>query len=38
MAYIDRWLDRLTKLVAFMAQQPNESIDHSLQDDCNEYD
>jgi hypothetical protein len=37
MALIDKWLTRLDRLMWFLADQPDESIDHPLQDECNEY-
>ena len=37
MAYIDKWLARLDRLMWFVLEQPHESIDHPLQDEYNEY-
>lgn len=37
MAHINKWLARFTELMWFMVQQPDESIDHPLQDEYTVY-
>ncbi len=37
MALIHKWLMRLGDVMESMVQQPDESIDHPLQDEYNEY-
>ncbi len=37
MVFIHKWLTCLSHVMESMVQQPDESIDHPLQDEYNEY-